>query len=170
MCHGEEFASAVSAVWRNRTPGLAAVGVNCTHPKFIGPLLQTLIDAKLDAIPVVVYPNSGEDWDRSIGYVTFFLHLKQFNLKFIVADTTEKAWPSTNSSLIGSKFTPISSPSEGAVAVDRNTSAGSRPTLNDSLTTVNISFKFNKVIGHLAASFELFAYLAKCRVKSPALF
>jgi S-methylmethionine-dependent homocysteine/selenocysteine methylase len=49
---------------------LAAVGVNCTHPKFIGPLLQTLIDAQLESIPVVIYPNSGEDWDRSIGYAT----------------------------------------------------------------------------------------------------
>lgn len=38
----------------NKTPGLKAVGINCTHGKFVLPLLRSLNG--LD-IPVVLYPN-----------------------------------------------------------------------------------------------------------------
>ena len=61
-------------------------------------------------------------------------------LKSTVPDTTERAWPSTNSSLIGSKFTPTSSPSEVVVVVDRKISAGSRLTFIDSKNCIQIKF------------------------------
>jgi homocysteine S-methyltransferase len=42
-------------------PQTVAVGVNCTHPKWIPRLIAVLREAS--AQPIVVYPNSGEDWD-----------------------------------------------------------------------------------------------------------
>lgn len=38
-----------------------ATGVNCTHPKFILPLIREL--ASVTRKPIAVYPNSGEGWD-----------------------------------------------------------------------------------------------------------
>jgi homocysteine S-methyltransferase len=54
---GEKFADAVTIV--NSAKSAVAVGVNCTKPSFIGPLLKS---AK-SVIPYVVYPNSGREWD-----------------------------------------------------------------------------------------------------------
>jgi homocysteine S-methyltransferase len=45
-------------------PQIAAVGVNCTAPQYITPLLRKM-RAKTDK-PLVVYPNSGECYDASI--------------------------------------------------------------------------------------------------------
>ncbi len=43
------------------TPNLAAVGINCTRPEFIAPLLTELRQAT--GKPLIVYPNSGEQYD-----------------------------------------------------------------------------------------------------------
>lgn len=43
------------------TPGLAALGVNCTAPELIAPLLERLGEAT--SLPVLAYPNLGEAWD-----------------------------------------------------------------------------------------------------------
>jgi homocysteine S-methyltransferase len=43
------------------TPGVAAIGVNCTAPAHITSLVES-IRAETD-LPIVVYPNSGEAWD-----------------------------------------------------------------------------------------------------------
>lgn len=68
--HGEPLADAVASVWQERPAGLAAAGINCTHPQWIAPLLQSLHDAGLASVPLVVYANSGQDWDAgSDGYV-----------------------------------------------------------------------------------------------------
>lgn len=54
-CGGEELAAAV-----DRIVGEAdAVGVNCTAPQFVSPLLRTLSVA----VPLVAYPNHGAHWD-----------------------------------------------------------------------------------------------------------
>jgi homocysteine S-methyltransferase len=53
----------VAALFRDH-PRVQAVGVNCTRPQFITPLIGTL----REAIPnkaIVVYPNSGEDYDAN---------------------------------------------------------------------------------------------------------
>jgi S-methylmethionine-dependent homocysteine/selenocysteine methylase len=42
---------------------VAAVGVNCTSPQFIGGLLES-VRASVRK-PLVVYPNSGEGWDAA---------------------------------------------------------------------------------------------------------
>jgi homocysteine S-methyltransferase len=44
-------------------PQTVAIGVNCTHPKWIPGLIAELSEASNK--PIVVYPNSGEDWDAN---------------------------------------------------------------------------------------------------------
>lgn len=61
VCHGEEFADCVAVV--ATSPQVVAVGVNCTPPRFVEPLLcaaQRVTDK-----PLLCYPNSGESWDAS---------------------------------------------------------------------------------------------------------
>jgi homocysteine S-methyltransferase len=54
-CSGEVFAEAVAAV----APALTAVGLNCTAPGLVEPLLRSLSVS----LPFVVYPNHGATWD-----------------------------------------------------------------------------------------------------------
>ncbi len=54
-CSGEVFADAVAVV----ASALTAVGLNCTAPGFVEPLLRSLtVD-----LPLVAYPNHGARWD-----------------------------------------------------------------------------------------------------------
>jgi len=64
LCHGEEFAGAVSQLWAMDVGNLVAVGVNCTHRDFITPLLKSLDEAHLSHVPVIIYPNGGEDYSQ----------------------------------------------------------------------------------------------------------
>ena len=59
LCHGESFADAVQLA--NDAPNVVAVGVNCTAPRFIQGLLDSV--EGIARKPLVVYPNSGEAWD-----------------------------------------------------------------------------------------------------------
>jgi homocysteine S-methyltransferase len=45
------------------TPNVAAIGVNCTRPEFIAPLLEEMREAT--DRPLIVYPNSGEKYDAT---------------------------------------------------------------------------------------------------------
>lgn len=54
-CSGDVFATAVATV----APALSAVGVNCTAPGFVQPLLNSVSSS----LPLVVYPNHGATWD-----------------------------------------------------------------------------------------------------------
>ena len=54
-CSGDVFAEAVAVV----APALAAVGVNCTAPGLVQPLLASVATD----LPLVVYPNHGAIWD-----------------------------------------------------------------------------------------------------------
>ena len=59
VAHGEllrQCAGAVAAL-----PQTVAIGVNCTHPTHISPLIAELRAASEK--PIIVYPNSGEGWD-----------------------------------------------------------------------------------------------------------
>lgn len=59
VAHGERLRDCAAAV--AGLPRTAAIGVNCTHPSLIAALIGELRAAS--AKPVLVYPNSGEDWD-----------------------------------------------------------------------------------------------------------
>jgi len=56
VCGGEALADAVGRV----VGDVDAVGVNCTAPQFIEPLLRSLSVA----VPLVAYPNHGAHWDE----------------------------------------------------------------------------------------------------------
>jgi len=54
---GELFSEAVKIV--NQSKGAVAVGINCTAPHLITPLLRSA----QSHLPYIVYPNSGRTWD-----------------------------------------------------------------------------------------------------------
>ena len=63
VCHGERFADCVALA--NRSPQIVAVGLNCTPPRFVVPLLRSAADVTHK--PLLCYPNSGESWDTDQG-------------------------------------------------------------------------------------------------------
>jgi homocysteine S-methyltransferase len=62
VAHGELLSQCARAV--AAFPQTAAIGVNCTHPALIPALIAELRTATDK--PVIVYPNSGEDWDAQM--------------------------------------------------------------------------------------------------------
>lgn len=56
---GERIADC--ARWLDRRPGVEAVGVNCTEPRYVTSLIGEI--RKETAKPIIVYPNSGEKYD-----------------------------------------------------------------------------------------------------------
>ena len=73
---GERFDDVVRRILQHPAYPLKvkAIGVNCTKPEFVTPLLRLANKVnvwtewkdsmKFKRIPYVVYPNSGEDWDE----------------------------------------------------------------------------------------------------------
>lgn len=61
VCRGEAFADCVALA--NLSPQIVAVGLNCTPPRFVAPLLQAA--AAVTSKPLLCYPNSGESWDAA---------------------------------------------------------------------------------------------------------
>ena len=59
LSDGTPFIDAVRAC--SLTPGVAAVGVNCTAPRFISSLIEKA--SRTTDLPIIVYPNSGEVYD-----------------------------------------------------------------------------------------------------------
>ena len=60
-CHGERLADC--AAWLDAYPQVAAVGVNCSAPRYIPDLVRAIRSATQKLI--VVYPNSGEVYDAA---------------------------------------------------------------------------------------------------------
>lgn len=61
IAHGESFLEAVLQVGKQKQ--LIAVGINCTAPEHIEPLLKS-IQGRTSKL-IMVYPNSGERWDAA---------------------------------------------------------------------------------------------------------
>lgn len=61
VCRGEAFTDCVALA--NQSPQIVAVGLNCTPPRFVAPLLQAA--AGVTSKPLLCYPNSGESWDAA---------------------------------------------------------------------------------------------------------
>lgn len=59
LSDGSPFAQAVDLC--SESPQVAAIGINCTAPEHLNPLLE--IARERTDLPLVVYPNSGEDYD-----------------------------------------------------------------------------------------------------------
>jgi homocysteine S-methyltransferase len=62
-CHGEPIAECAALL--DRHPQIAAIGVNCTPPQYIESLIRNIRGATTK--PIVVYPNSGEQYDGATG-------------------------------------------------------------------------------------------------------
>jgi homocysteine S-methyltransferase len=88
LSSGESFAEAVSLV--NGAPSAVAVGINCTKPSIIEPLLKSANSS----IPYVVYPNSGREWDAVAK-----VWLGPVNSSFEISDI--QAWRSLGAMIIG---------------------------------------------------------------------
>ena len=61
LCSGAPVEEGVAAV--DGKPGIVAVGVNCTAPEHLDEVVGRIGAAT--ALPIVVYPNSGEGWDAA---------------------------------------------------------------------------------------------------------
>lgn len=61
VAHGEPLRECAALV--AESPQVAAIGINCTHPRWIAPLLAEAQRGASSRKPVIVYPNSGEGWD-----------------------------------------------------------------------------------------------------------
>lgn len=61
VCEGQPIEAAVAPIVGH--PQVLAVGVNCTAPEFVEPLLHRL--RRVTGKPLVAYPNSGEAWDAT---------------------------------------------------------------------------------------------------------
>ena len=61
VAHGEALAEC--AALADDSDQIVAVGINCTHPRFIAELTRKAKAATEK--PIIVYPNSGETWDAS---------------------------------------------------------------------------------------------------------
>lgn len=61
LSDGTPFLDAVRLC--DSAPGVAAVGVNCTAPRFIASLIEHA--TRLTDLPIIVYPNSGEVYDAT---------------------------------------------------------------------------------------------------------
>lgn len=67
-CHGENFQHAARKCWEMNPSQLVAVGVNCVSPKYVSSLLTGINkDRPHNPVPLIVYPNSGESYDREKG-------------------------------------------------------------------------------------------------------
>jgi len=59
VSHGETLRACAELL--DTQPQVIGIGVNCTAPELIGGLIGEL--AKVTSKPIIVYPNSGEQWD-----------------------------------------------------------------------------------------------------------
>jgi homocysteine S-methyltransferase len=59
VSHGEGLRACAELL--DAQPQVIGIGVNCTAPELIGSLIGDL--AKVTSKPIIVYPNSGEQWD-----------------------------------------------------------------------------------------------------------
>jgi homocysteine S-methyltransferase len=61
VSHGETLRTCAELL--DTQPQVIGIGVNCTAPELIGSLIGEL--AKVTSKPIIVYPNSGEQWDAA---------------------------------------------------------------------------------------------------------
>lgn len=88
LSSGEKFSDAVALV--SNCKSAVAVGINCTKPALIAPLLKNAPSS----IPFVVYPNSGREWDAVAKQ-----WLGPINSSFEIKDI--QAWKSLGATVIG---------------------------------------------------------------------
>ncbi|XP_050294507.1 uncharacterized protein LOC126734806 isoform X2 [Anthonomus grandis grandis] len=66
---GEPFQETARACYDLNPEQLVAVGVNCTAPRLIEPLIAGINNKRSVPIPLIVYPNSGESYSVELGWI-----------------------------------------------------------------------------------------------------
>jgi homocysteine S-methyltransferase len=89
-CYGEVFADAVKVI--SQSPHVIAVGINCTEPQYVEPLLASADGCS--KVPFVVYPNCGQDWEPGIGWHGKKTDILQMSIK----------WMEKGAKIIGKSF------------------------------------------------------------------
>lgn len=64
---GEPFQQTAQACYDLSPDQLVAVGVNCSPPGVIEPLITGINDNRSKRIPLIIYPNSGEKYSVETG-------------------------------------------------------------------------------------------------------
>lgn len=65
-CGGDKFCDAIQTV--SQSDRVVAMGVNCTPPQYVTPLLKSLAHLNIQK-PLIVKPNSGEKWQANKGWL-----------------------------------------------------------------------------------------------------
>ncbi|VDK66996.1 unnamed protein product [Onchocerca ochengi] len=58
--HNESFCKSVEKI--SYHPNILGIGINCTSPNYITPLLQS-VSTSVNSLPFIIYPNSGEIYE-----------------------------------------------------------------------------------------------------------
>lgn len=66
--HGENFAEVARTCWALGKEQLVAIGVNCLNPNYVCDLLKNVNQGVIHSIPLIVYPNSGEEYSPDDGW------------------------------------------------------------------------------------------------------
>jgi len=90
IAEGTEFTECVRVLSDHEQ--VAAIGINCTAPKFVTPLIRKA--SGLTAKPLLVYPNSGGTYDASVKEWTSPAGAEAFS-------ESARAWHEAGASLIG---------------------------------------------------------------------
>lgn len=69
IAFGENFQEVAKYCYDLHPTKLVAVGVNCLAPRLVEPLLSGLNKDRKEAIPMIVYPNSGESYTVELGWI-----------------------------------------------------------------------------------------------------
>ncbi|PSN37795.1 hypothetical protein C0J52_13361 [Blattella germanica] len=70
ICHGEKFQDVAQKCWDLNPTQILAIGVNCVNPKYVSSLLKNInMGREENPIPLIVYPNSGENYDLQKGWI-----------------------------------------------------------------------------------------------------
>ncbi|CAD7079598.1 unnamed protein product [Hermetia illucens] len=76
LANGDSFAETCSLLWdqftsHNITENCLGIGTNCLNPKYVTSLLESVNGKRPEnqRIPIVVYPNSGETYDKNEGWL-----------------------------------------------------------------------------------------------------
>ncbi|XP_050503802.1 homocysteine S-methyltransferase isoform X3 [Diabrotica virgifera virgifera] len=68
IAYGEDFKTIARKCYDSNPEQLVAIGINCTAPRLIEPLLTGINDDRKDnPRPLIVYPNSGESYNVELG-------------------------------------------------------------------------------------------------------
>lgn len=74
ISYGEDFQEVVRRCYDMNPEQLIAVGANCLAPRFVESLFKGLNKGREhNPVPLIVYPNSGENYNAQLGYEVFIL-------------------------------------------------------------------------------------------------